>query len=85
MSDGQNANAIFEDAIADGVGESFEMGFPTAIGGEGKCLWIGRDQAQGSLDFLEELVAELFFAVVVPGAGGIDFVLDGFVIRELHA
>ena len=85
VADGENANAICENAVADGVGETFQVGFPTAIGGEGEGLWIGRDQAQGMLDFLEEVIAEFVFALVVPGAGGIDFALDGFVVGELHA
>jgi hypothetical protein len=61
------------------------VGFPTAKRSERECLWIRSDQSQGSFDFLEELIAQPVFALIIPLARLIDLLLNGLVIREIHA
>lgn len=85
VSNRQNANAIFEDSIADGIWEALQMCFPTSKWSQGKRLRIRRDQHQSPLNFLEKLIAQPVFAIVIPGTSGIDLPLHGFVIRKLHA
>lgn len=48
-------------------------------------MWIRGDQTQGAFDFLEELISQLFFALVIPSASLTDLVLNGLVIGEIHA
>jgi len=59
--------------------------FPAAKRSERECLWICGDQTQGSLNFLEELIAQSIFTLIIPLARLIDLLLNGLVIREIHA
>lgn len=85
VTNGEDAHSICEDAVADGIREAFQVCFPTTQGSQGECLWIRRDQSQDSFDFLEELIAQPIFALIIPLASLLDLLLDGLVIGEIHA
>lgn len=82
MSNRQNANAIFEDSIADGIWEALQMCFPTSNRGQGKRLGIRREQHQSPLNFLEKLIAQPVFALVIPGTSGVNFPLHGLCDKK---
>ncbi len=85
VTNGENAHSICEDSVADGIREALQMCFPAAKRSERECLRICGYQTQSSLDFLEELISQSIFTLIVPLARLIDLLLNGLVIREIHA